>query len=143
MVPRNELGRQHLPRRKGSIVNNEQNSIACALLDNVSCNVKGAYDRHGLSCGAVHFTVGQKLRQVRRIAAKPPRVPQRWNVYSNSPSFTSAAVTLDNEVMQEEIARDVLIPVNGPREQKRPGARLKRLAANAEERQGARYRHAE
>ena len=45
--------------------------------------------------------------------------------------------------MPDEIARDVLMPVNGPREQKRPGARLKRLAANAEERQGARYRHEE
>ena len=45
--------------------------------------------------------------------------------------------------MPKKIARDVLTRVNAPREQKRPGARLKRLAAHAERRQGARYWHAE
>ena len=45
--------------------------------------------------------------------------------------------------MRKKIARDVLRPVKPPREQKRPGARVKRLAAHAARRQGARYWHAE
>ena len=41
MVTRNGPGRRHLSRRKGSIVNNEQNSIASGPLDKAKRNVKG------------------------------------------------------------------------------------------------------